>query len=267
MPAESDQAVLVTLLLQDASARLIFLFEELRKVVAATTATTNRRDIRQCGTAKNAMFFCVTMDVKTTVSGSTISNTAHPAKPNWATQHRHIYFMYTFTMTKWSLFSLSLSPLSIALSLSACTHHLVNHILYISPCTLGCFKIQKRNLAKHWSMNKQTNTGGRGRLLTKLMVQLWRRDRPLRYVYNCRLPFHSCPVRFALRSIQDRFHTVFKPSPECPVSSALIAWFKGQTTRGHEPIVRRSSTLVMRRSRARKIFGCYAFPGTGNIGY
>ena len=63
-------------------------------------------------------------------------------------------------------------------------------------------------------------------MLTKLMVQLWRRDRPLRYVYNYRLPFHSCPVRSTLRSIQDQFHTVFKPSPECPFSSTLTAWLK-----------------------------------------
>ena len=169
-----------------------------------------------------------------------------------------IYFMYTHSPWPSDL-SLTLSFLSLSL------HTSLGKSYNISPCTLGCFKKQKRNLAKHWSMNKQ-NTGGRGRLLTKLMVQLWRRDRPLRYVHNCHLPFHSCPVHFALRSIQDQFHTVFKPSPERPVSSALTAWLERQTTHGHEPIVRRSSTLVMHRSRAHKIFGCYAFPGMGNIG-
>ena len=116
MPTDSDQAVLVTLLLHNVFTRFIFLFEELRKVVAATTATITG-ETSDSLVLQRMQLFCVTMDMKTTVLGSTISNTAHSAKTEQPSTDSVKHLFHVHTMTKWSLHSLS-----------ACTHHLVNHI-------------------------------------------------------------------------------------------------------------------------------------------
>ena len=93
-----------------------------------------------------------------------------------------------------------------------------------------------------------------------LVVQVWRRNRPLQYVYNYCLPVSgTLSTEISTGSVPLGLQTF---PIECPLSSVLTAWLKGKwhlaTSRSfHEhPLW----------SRIRKIFGCYTFPGTGNVG-